>query len=164
MPMSAKTFVTSQLFSPLGKLRLMGELFIRAGNPQGEESVAAFARRRLGREGCDYLVSTFVTSVLAGDPERFSIRYALLALSQTEQRYGSLTRGFLKMARERKRQVASAGPDTRMERARAFSFRDGIQTLTDALFTHIQPCVCLNTSVVRLQRISSGWIVTTLRG
>lgn len=161
MPVSVKTFVTSQLFSPLGKLRLLGEPFIRTGDPQREESVATFARRRLGREGCDYLLSTFVTSVLAGDPEQCSIRHALFGLSQIEQRYGSLSRGFLKIAQERRRQATSTGQDTRVEQARAFSFHDGIQTLTDALFRHIQQCVHLNTSVVRLQRVSSGWIVTT---
>ncbi len=163
MPMSAKTFVTSPLFSPLGKLRLMREPFIKAGDPQREESVAAFARRRLGREGCDYLLSTFVTSVLAGDPEQFSIRHALQGLSQTEQRYGSLTRGFLQIARERKRQAVATRQVAPSERARAFSFRDGIQTLTDALATSIQPCIRLNTPVVRLQHTASGWIVTTKR-
>ncbi len=161
MPMSARAFAVSQLCSPLGKLRLLREPLIKVGEPQREESVAAFARRRLGREGCDYLIGTFVTSVLSGDPERYSIRHALLGLSQTEQRYGSLTKGFLKMAKERKRQAAATGPSVQTERAKTFSFRDGLQTLTDALFTHIQQCVCLNTSVVRLQRISSGWTVTT---
>jgi oxygen-dependent protoporphyrinogen oxidase len=161
MPSSALTFLTSSLFSLSGKLRLMGEPFVRAGNPQREESVAAFARRRLGQEGCDYLLSTFVTSVLAGDPERFSIRHALMGLSQIEQRYGSLTRGFLAMARQRKRAVAASGALTRGERARAFSFVHGMQTLTDALFSHIQPCVQLNTAVVRLHHLAPGWIVST---
>lgn len=160
MPMSAGAFLASRLFSPTGKLRLLREPFIKAGDPQQEESVAAFARRRLGREGCDYLMSTFVTSVLAGDPEHFSIRHALSGLSQTEQRYGSLTRGFLKMAQERKRQAA-AGPGAQTERARPFSFRDGLQTLTDALFAHIQQYARLNTPVVRLQRTPSGWTVIT---
>ncbi|MGH2507973.1 MAG: protoporphyrinogen oxidase, partial [Ktedonobacteraceae bacterium] len=161
MPMSARTFVASRLFSPLGKLRLMREPLIKAGNPQQEESVAAFARRRLGREGCDYLLSTFVTSVLAGDPERFSIRHALLGLSQMEQRYGSLTRGFLRMAKERKRQALATSSVAPSERAKAFSFRDGLQTLTDALAVSLQQCIRLHTPVQRLQRTTSGWIVTT---
>lgn len=160
MPSSALTFLTSSLFSLSGKLRLMGEPFVRAGNPQREESVAAFARRRLGREGCDYLLSTFVTSVLAGDPERFSIRHALMGLAQIEQRYGSLTRGFVAMARQRKRQAAS-GPPSGGERARAFSFVDGMQTLTDALFAQVQSSARLNTAVVRLQHMAPGWLVTT---
>lgn len=158
MPDSAQNFVASRLFSPAGKLRLLREPFIKAGDPDQEESVAAFARRRLGREGCDYLLSTFVTSVLAGDPERFSIRHALLGLSQTEQRYNSLSRGFLQMARARKRQTAS---EAQRERAKPFSFRAGMQTLTDALSTSLQDHIRLNTAIVRLQRTSAGWTVTS---
>lgn len=185
LPVSAKAFVASPLFSPLGKLRLLREPFVKAGDPQQEESVAAFARRRLGQEGCDYLISTFVTSVLAGDPERFSIRHALSGLSQSEQRYGSLTRGLLLASLAKKksaqqvsqnasqglrgngqgqqRQVASASSGVQAERARAFSFRQGLQTLTDAFFTQIQPYVRLHTPVICLRRNASGWTVTTKR-
>lgn len=160
LPVSARTFVTSPLFSPLGKLRLLGEPLIRAGDPGREESVAAFARRRLGAEGCDYLLGTFVSSVLAGDPERFSIQHALLGLAQAEQRYGSLTRSVLALARERKRRAAaSAGAGK--EQVRAFSFRDGLQTLTDALAARLQPHLRLSTPVVRLRYTSPGWLVTT---
>lgn len=161
MPDSAKAFVTSRLFSLPGKLRLLREPFIKAGNPEQEESVAAFARRRLGREGCDYLLSTFVTSVLAGNPERFSIRHALLGLSQTEQRYRSLSRGFLHIAKERKRQGSGSAAETQRERAKTFSFHNGMQTLTDALSTALQAAIHLNTAVVRLQRTSAGWTVTS---
>lgn len=160
MPDSARAFVTSRLFSLSGKLRLLREPFIKAGDPGLEESVAAFARRRLGREGCDYLLSTFVTSVLAGDPERFSIRHALLGLSQTEQRYHSLSRGFLQMARARKRQST---PEVRQERARPFSFREGMQTLTDTLSSSLLDSIQLNTAVVCLRRTPAGWSVTTRR-
>lgn len=161
MPGSAKAFISSQLFSLPGKLRLLQEPFIKTGNPEHEESVAAFARRRLGREGCDYLLGTFVTSVLAGDPERFSIRHALLGLSQIEQRHGSLSRGFLHMARARKRQAAKSTQAMQPARARTFSFHDGLQTLTDALAAALQGHIRLNASVVRLQRASMGWAVTT---
>ena len=161
MPGSARAFVTSRLFSLAGKLRLLREPFVKAGDPDQEESVAAFARRRLGREGCDYLLSTFITSVLAGDPERFSIRHALLGLAQIEQRDGSLSRGFLRMAGARRHQKAGSDSEARRSRARTFSFRDGMQTLTNAFATSLQGHIRLNTVVVRLQRASGGWTVTT---
>lgn len=160
LPASPSTFLRSPLFSPPGKLRLLREPLVKAGDGREEESVAAFARRRLGREGCDYLVSTFVTSVLAGDPERYSARFAPLGLSKLEQRYGSLTRGFLKSARERKRQTTESGAGGQTARSGAFSFRDGLQTLTDALFARVRSSVYLNAPVVRLQRTAAGWNVT----
>ena len=160
LPTSASTFLRSPLLSLPGKLRLLCEPFIKAGDPREEEAVAAFARRRLGHEGCDYLISPFVTGVLAGDPERFSIRHALLGLSNIEQRYGSLSRGFLQRARERKRQATGSAISTQATRSGAFSFRGGLQALTDALFTRVQASVRLNTPVVRLRRTTAGWNIT----
>jgi oxygen-dependent protoporphyrinogen oxidase len=161
MPDTAFAFATSQLFSLSGKLRLLQEPFIKAGDPEQEESVAAFARRRLGREGSDYLLGTFVTSILVGDPERFSIQHALFGLSQIEQRYGSLSRGFLQMARIRKRQALGSATDNQPGSARTFSFRNGLQTLTYTLSVSLQEHLRLNTSVVRLQHTSAGWTITT---
>ena len=50
-------------------------------------------------------------------------------LHALEQRYGSLIGGQLKAARERRQAVGTRRPST----ARSFSFRNGMQTLTDAL-------------------------------
>jgi hypothetical protein len=42
--------VTTPILSPLGKLRLLAERFVPRRVKSGDESLAAFARRRLGRE------------------------------------------------------------------------------------------------------------------
>lgn len=60
------------------------------------------------------------------------------------------------MARARKRQAG-----TKPARARTFSFRNGVQTLTDALADALHDHIRLNTAVVRLQYNSAGWTVTT---
>ncbi len=157
VPMSVAPFLSSSLFSFAGKLRLLREPFIKPGDPQQEESVAAFASRRLGREFFQYVVSPFITSVLAGDPTRLSARHAFASLYQAEQHYGSITRGFMAMARARKRQQPPSGTSSR----KTFSFQEGLQTLTDALSTRLQSNIHLNTPVVQLRQASHGWLVTT---
>jgi oxygen-dependent protoporphyrinogen oxidase len=87
LPLSAAQFVASPLFSPLGKLRLLLEPFIRPGNAHKEECVTEFANRRLGKEFCQYVISPFVTGVLAGDPARLSVQHAFPDFYQAEQRY-----------------------------------------------------------------------------
>jgi oxygen-dependent protoporphyrinogen oxidase len=156
VPTSALQFVRSPLFSPASKLRLLREPFIRAGKEQPEESAVAFAQRRLGREFAHYVVSPFLSGVLAGDPAQLSAQHALANLYRLEQRYGSLTRGFLVQARARRRQATVPTP------ARiTLSFQEGLQTLTDALYAHLREHIRLNTPVIQLHRSSHTWVVTT---
>src|SRR4051812_18435330 len=54
VPSSPPGILRTRLLGFRGKLRLLREPFVRRGH--GEESVAAFARRRLGREATDALV------------------------------------------------------------------------------------------------------------
>ena len=73
LPGTPPALLATPLLSPLAKLRLLREPFQKPG-PSGE-TVAAFARRRLGR-GTLPLVDAFVTGVYAGDPERLVLEHA----------------------------------------------------------------------------------------
>ena len=59
--------------------------------------------RRLGREFLDYAINPFVAGVYAGAPEKLGVQQAFPKLHELEQRYGSLIRGQILGARERKR-------------------------------------------------------------
>ncbi len=60
-------------------------------------------------------------------PNACSVRAAFPRLFEIEQKYGSLIRGQIAGARERKR-----NPEKSKQAAPMLSFRDGMQTLTDA--------------------------------
>jgi oxygen-dependent protoporphyrinogen oxidase len=158
VPTSAMQFLRSPLFSLGGKLRLLREPFVKPGAANQEESVTTFATRRLGREFAEYVLGPFATSVLAGDPARLSARHAFASLYQSEQQYGSLTRGFLALARARRKQPGAVRPRV------TFSFQDGLQTLTDALATRLQDSIHLQTPVLRLKQAARGWTVVTADG
>jgi oxygen-dependent protoporphyrinogen oxidase len=128
LPTSPGAFISTPLFSWRAKLRLFAEPFIRRSDANEEESVARFVRRRLGPEFLDYAIEPFVSGIYAGDPEQLSLAAAFPRLHALEQRYGSLMRGAILGARERRRSAERPKGS-----ATSFSFREGFQTLTNAL-------------------------------
>ncbi len=143
LPQSPFAFLTSPLFSPAAKLRLLKEPFLVRG-AYDDESVAAFVRRRLGAEFLDYAINPFVAGVYAGDVETLSVRAAFPRLFELEQRYGSLIRGQLQGALARARDMQKS-----KHAAPMLSFRNGMQTLPDAI-------------ALRLKRIDLGCEVTRI--
>lgn len=127
LPMTPRALVSSRALSLRGKLRLLGEPFVAARRDTSEESIAAFARRRMGPEVLDFIVDPFVSGIYAGDPERLSVSAALPRVAALELAHGSILRGQLAALRAR----ARSGEDKKPHQS--FSFRDGMQALVDAL-------------------------------
>ncbi len=154
LPTSPPAFIRTDLFSPRAKLRLLREPFVRRGRAEPGESVASFVHRRLGREFLDYGINPFVAGVFAGDPDRLELASAFPKLHALEQRFGSLIRGQVQGARERRRR-----PDAARNTATMFSFRDGMQTLTDALARGAGD-VRTGRTVARVQHRDGGYRLT----
>jgi oxygen-dependent protoporphyrinogen oxidase len=150
LPLSPVQFAGSRLFSLASKLRLFREPFVKPAHPAIEETVADFVRRRLGQEFLDYAINPFVAGVYAGDPERLAVRAAFPRLVELEQRYGSLIRGQIRGAKERK-----ANPEKSKQAARMLSFRSGMQALTDAVAARLDD-VRVDTPVTGLTPLSGG--------
>lgn len=157
LPSGPAQFVVSRLFSASAKARMLREPFI--GRGRGEESVADFVRRRLGQEFLDYAVDPLVTGIYAGDPARLSIQHAFPRIYGLEARHGSLIRGQLFGARERRRHAQVA-----RSRAPKFSFDDGLQVLPDTLGGRLGRSVELRTRVEEIRRDATGWRLTLRRG
>lgn len=137
LPLSALAFLITRLFSSSAKLRLLREPFLPRGCADAGESVADFVRRRLGDEFLDYAINPFVGGVYAGDPQALSVGAAFPRLLKLEQTYGSLIRGQLFGAIARRRD-----PEKSKQAAPMFTFRAGMQTLTDALARRISRVEC----------------------
>jgi oxygen-dependent protoporphyrinogen oxidase len=73
-------------------------------------------------------------------------------LAQLEERYGSLIKGQILGARERKKRGEVA-----KDRAPKFSFDEGLQVLPDTLRERLGEAVRLNTTVTRLAQTAIGW-------
>lgn len=151
LPMSPPAFLATPLFSLGAKLRLFREPFIARG--EGEETVAQFVRRRLGPEFLDYAINPFVAGVYAGDPERLSVPAAFPRLAELEKKYGSLIRGQIQGARERRRRAEKSKQSAPM-----FSFRDGMGTLPIAIAAKLAD-LRLGVTVDALERAADGYRV-----
>jgi oxygen-dependent protoporphyrinogen oxidase len=136
VPSGPAAFIKSNLLSPRGKLRILMEPLIGARRSSEEESVAAFARRRIGREAAERMVAPFVSGVYAGDAEALSVQAAFPRLANLETGYGGLFRGTIAKAREAKRANKSASDvldKAAPTRRRLVSFREGMGFLPETL-------------------------------
>ncbi len=113
LPESPPAFLTSRLLSLPGKLRVMAEAIV-PGNAKEEETLAEFARRRLGTEAYQKLIDPMASGIYAGNPETLSLRACFPKVYDLEKKYGGLIRGMLKLQKEKKRQGSKdkvgAGP------------------------------------------------------
>jgi oxygen-dependent protoporphyrinogen oxidase len=142
VPMSPPAFLTSGFVGLGTKFSVLRDLIGKSGPPERDESIADFVRRKFSAEMLDRLVGPFVSGVYAGDPEQLSLRSAFPMLYDAEQRKGSVIRGLFSKAEKQK-------PAQPRQRPTLLSFRDGTQTLTEALAAKLGDRLLLNT-VVRI--------------
>lgn len=133
VPSGPGAFIRSKLLSARGKLRILKEPFIPARQSGGEESIASFARRRIGSEAAERLVAPFVSGIYAGDAEKLSAQAAFPRLANLESGYGGLFRGGLAKAREARRAARSSPDKAAPKRRRLVSFKRGMETLPKTL-------------------------------
>jgi protoporphyrinogen/coproporphyrinogen III oxidase len=136
--------VASPIFSPLGKLRMGLERWIPPRADVGDESVASFVRRRLGREALDRLVQPLVAGIYTSDPEKLSLRATLPRFLEMEHEYRSLIRAARRGSHEGNGSPAQAtgtgprGPESGARYGLFVSLRRGMSELVDALVSRIK--------------------------
>jgi oxygen-dependent protoporphyrinogen oxidase len=139
-----------------GRLRALLDLVLPCGAPDADESIAAFARRRFGREACDWLLEPLLAGIHGGSGETLSLAATFPALAEAERRSGSVMRGLSRRAQPAvARNAAPAG---------AFvTPRRGLQQLTDALHERLAPVCDLRpvTRALRIERHGEEWRVHT---
>lgn len=154
MPGSAPGFLTTKLFTLKAKLAVLREPFVPPRRDGVEESIGEFVVRRFNREFLDNAIDALVAGVYAGDPEMLSVTHAFPKLKALEDKYGSMIKGQIFGARERKNRGEIA-----KDRAPKFSFDEGLQVLPDTLSKSLGDSVKLNTAVIRLTQDADGWLL-----
>ena len=159
LPENGPMFLQSKLISWPGKIRLAQEYFKPKRTDGVDETLADFARRRLGDEALDKLIGPMVSGIFAGNPETMSLKSCFPRIHELEQEYGGLLKAMMKMAKQKKaevkagKQVASAaGPAGVLT-----SFVGGIQELTDATVNALKGNVQNGSAVTGLKAIEGGW-------
>jgi protoporphyrinogen/coproporphyrinogen III oxidase len=146
------------ILSPLGKLRAAMEYFIPPRADEGDESMAHFVRRRLGRETFERLVEPLVSAVYAADLEKLSVLATLARFREMEHDFGSLIRAMRHYKASRPGSAGESGARYSM----FVTLRDGLSSLVAAIASRLPTgAVRLNTPVTHIERSSDRWSVST---
>ncbi len=159
MPASVPGFFTTKLFTAKAKLAVLREPFIKPRRDGAEESIGQFVVRRFNQEFLDHAIDALVAGIYAGDPHKLSLPHAFPKLKALEDNYGSMIKGQLFGARDRKKSGEVA-----KDRAPKFSFDEGLQVLPDTLAAQLGDSLKLNTPVMKLSPTSDGWRVGAASG
>lgn len=159
MPGKPLGFFTTPLFTAKAKLAVLREPFIKPRRDGVEESIGQFVVRRFNQEFLDHAIDALVAGIYAGDPNKLSLPHAFPKLKALEDNYGSMIKGQIFGARDRKKSGEVA-----KDRAAKFSFDEGLQVLPDTLAAQLGDSLKLNTPVSKLTQTTNGWRVTFLEG
>jgi oxygen-dependent protoporphyrinogen oxidase len=146
VPSGPGSLLVSSLLTLGGKLRLLREPFA-ASPPAGDETIHAFATRRLGPEAADRLVDPIVSGIYAGDTRRLSLAACFPSLARMEADHGGLLRAMLAG-----RKAGTGAPFGRLT-----SFPEGVEELARALARAVGDAVRLESPVDALEPASSGY-------
>ncbi len=159
MPGKPLGFFTTPLFTAKAKLAVLSEPFIKPRRDGVEESIGQFVVRRFNQEFLDHAIDALVAGIYAGDPNKLSLPHAFPKLKALEDNYGSMIKGQIFGARDRKKSGEVA-----KDRAAKFSFDEGLQVLPDTLAAQLGDSLKLNTPVMKLTQTANGWRVTYSEG
>ena len=142
-PATPFAFATSSLLSWPAKLRASMDLFLPRGpSACGEdESVAAFARRRLGAQAGERLLQPLVSGLYAGDPNQVSLPSAFPLIAAMERKQRSF---MLAMRKEFAAAKAKTAP-------RLSSFHNGLDELPSALAAHLGQDLRLDARILSVE-------------
>ncbi len=149
-------FIRTPLFSWRGKLRMALDWFIPPRQDEDDESLADFVCRRLGAEVLDRLAEPLMAGIHNAEAENQSLLATFPRFRQLEKQYGSLIRGMLAACRK--------APTTDKRRSVFTSFRDGMQTLVDALLEQLNGDLHLNVAASGISWAENGGFDIRLSG
>lgn len=156
-PTRVLPFLRSRLFTLPEKARIGAELFLPPRTSDGDESLGAFVRRRLGQAALDRIAAPLLAGIYAGDAEQLSLEATFPLLRDLERRHGSVIAGML--ARRR----VAPGADGRLPLFA--TLRGGLDRLVDRLGAALEGVeVRTEAGVGAIAREGSGYLLDLTTG
>ncbi len=156
--------ITTPILSWRGKLRMLMDLVLPRKGDNTDESLAAFVKRRFGREALDRLIQPLVGGIYTADPNELSLKATLPQFLNMEREHGSLIRAAVRQAREaRSTERTSSGARYGL----FMSLDEGMETLPKELAASLPPgSVHTGSPVRRISRPDPGspWRIELLNG
>lgn len=109
VPMSPSKFLTSDIMSLPGRLRVITEPFSKP-RPEGiDETIYDFVNRRIGQEAADYMIQPMVSGIFGGMADQLSLKSCFPVMREMEDEYGSLIKAMISKAKQRKKENKPKG-------------------------------------------------------
>ncbi|MGE3979667.1 MAG: protoporphyrinogen oxidase, partial [Nitrospira sp.] len=128
VPNQLGSFFRSGLLTWTGLARMGLEIAVPPGPSTGDESLAAFLRRRFGVQAFERVLEPLMAGIYAGDAEHMSLRATFSRFFELEQQHGSIVRGMM-AAKKAASLVSTAQP----RRTMFVSLKNGLSELVTAL-------------------------------
>ncbi|MGI6401642.1 MAG: protoporphyrinogen oxidase [Thermoguttaceae bacterium] len=163
-PTKLYPMITTPLLSPLGKLRCGLELFLPRRRSTEDESLAAFAQRRLGKEAFDRIIEPLVGGIYGGDAAKLSLKATLPRFAEMEEKSRSLIWAMTKTRRAAKRVKREEESGARY--SFFITLSSGMQSLPERLADRIgRERIALNRAVAFVEKTADGgWLATDGQG
>lgn len=156
VPTKLVPFLRSGLLTLHGRLRALLEPLVPANDGHEDETIGAFARRRLGPEAADKILGPMLAGIYAGDPDQLSIQSTFPQLLQMEKS-GGLLRSIWS------RKPGAGGPSSHA--AGFVTLKSGLQRLVEALALRLPPgAVKTGQAVESIRRRNGKWELKTPAG
>jgi oxygen-dependent protoporphyrinogen oxidase len=146
-PALLRPIIHSELFSPLGKLRILAEPLIPRRRRGDDESLAAFVKRRLGQQVLDRIAQALAGGIYTGDATTLSAAATASRFVEMERIYGSVIRGLKAAARSNRATRQASGARWSL----FISFSAGVTQLTETLLKRINDSVRYRSQVTGLE-------------
>ncbi|MFZ5979523.1 MAG: protoporphyrinogen oxidase [Candidatus Zixiibacteriota bacterium] len=151
-------FMRSSILSVPGRLRLALEPFIAPKKDDGDETIFAFARRRIGREAAVNMIGPMVSGIFGGDARQLSLRACFPVMVEMEKEYGSLFKALIARKKAGKK-ASAAGPSGRLT-----SFQNGLYTLVEVMHERYKNYIKINHEVISVIRHDDGYRLSFAKG
>ncbi len=136
-PTRVDSVLRSPLFSCGGKLRMAMEPLIPRRSEDGDESLASFVRRRLGREVLERVAQPLIGGIYASDPEALSLAATMPRFPEMERNHGSVILG----SRRAQKRRAQAEEETGARWSLFLSIDGGMEVLVRRIEEALGPGV-----------------------
>ncbi len=134
-PTRVGSVLRSPLFSWGGKVRMGLEPFISRRSDDGDESLASFVRRRLGREVLERVAQPLIGGIYASDPETLSLAATMPRFPEMERTHGSVILG----TRRAQKRRAEATDETGARWSLFVSIDGGMEVLVRRIEEALEP-------------------------
>jgi oxygen-dependent protoporphyrinogen oxidase len=130
----------------------------RAPKGNGDETIAQFAERRLGKHAAELFFDPLIAGIYAGDMKKLSIVSCFPKLWEWEQQHGSLLKGAFSRGSQKEQNYSPWVADTKKKGL--FTLQDGMETLTTTLGNHFQKNLRLGQKAIGLSFHSGKALVS----